>query len=135
MENKFFETEDNSIKGCFGHDGISIPNIPTLDEAFGTFNKGSNCGEDKKTETEFGVITRQMEETYNAKNKDYGSSFDHNLDKWGLVAAAIPLSNKMNRIESLIKNRESMVSTESIEDTLLDMANYAIMTVMWMRKQ
>ena len=40
----------------------------------------------------------------------------------------------MNRIESLTK-KEAQVKDESIKDTLLDMANYAIMTVMWMDKK
>ena len=39
----------------------------------------------------------------------------------------------MNRTKSLIK-KEAQVKDESIKDTLLDMANYAIMTVMWMNK-
>ena len=41
------------------------------------------------------------------------------------------MNDKMERIESLM-NKESLVKDESIKDTLLDMANYAIMTVMWM---
>ena len=39
----------------------------------------------------------------------------------------------MNRIKSLVK-KEAQVKDESIKDTLLDMANYTIMTVMWMNK-
>ena len=40
----------------------------------------------------------------------------------------------MNRIEKL-STSEAQVSGESIKDTLLDMANYAIMTVMWMNNK
>ena len=39
----------------------------------------------------------------------------------------------MNRIESL-SQKKAKVESESIEDTLLDLANYAIMTVIWLRK-
>ena len=69
---------------------------------------------------------------YKDKNEDYGDSFDKSLDKFGLLSSLIRLTDKMNRFEQLIGG-ESKVTSESIDDTLLDMANYAIMTVMWRR--
>ena len=81
----------------------------------------------------FTEITSNMAKTYAAKNHDYGNSFEQSLDKFGLVASVVRLGDKMNRIESLTK-KEAQVKDESIKDTLLDMANYAIMTVMWMNK-
>lgn len=82
----------------------------------------------------FTEITNNMAKTYAAKNHDYGNSFEQSLDKFGLVASVVRLGDKMNRIESLTK-KEAQVKDESIKDTLLDMANYAIMTVMWMDKK
>lgn len=82
----------------------------------------------------FTEITSNMAKTYAAKNHDYGNSFEQSLDKFGLVASVVRLEDKMNRIESLTK-KEAQVKDESIKDTLLDMANYAIMTVMWMDKK
>lgn len=82
---------------------------------------------------EFRNITHNMTQTYSAKNHDYGNSFDISLDKFGLVASVVRIGDKMNRIESLI-SKEARVKDESIKDTLLDMANYCIMTVMWMNK-
>lgn len=82
---------------------------------------------------EFRDITNSMIQTYQAKNQDYGNSFEKTLDRFGLVASIIRLSNKMNRIESL-SQKKAKVESESIEDTLLDLANYAIMTVIWLRK-
>ena len=82
---------------------------------------------------EFRKITHNMTQTYSAKNHDYGNSFDLSLDKFGLVASVVRIGDKMNRIESLI-NKEARVKDESIKDTLLDMANYCIMTVMWINK-
>lgn len=79
----------------------------------------------------FKDLTGKMCETYIRKNHDYGNSFDKSLDKFGLVASAVRIGDKMNRIESLVQEK-AMVQDESIKDTLLDMANYAIMTVMWM---
>lgn len=82
---------------------------------------------------QFMSITNNMAKTYAAKNHDYGNSFEQSLDKFGLVASVVRLGDKMNRIESLTK-KEAQVKDESIKDTLIDMANYAIMTVMWMNK-
>lgn len=79
----------------------------------------------------FLAITDNMFEIYKKKNHDYGNSFDRSLDKFGLTASAIRIGDKVNRFESLV-NKEAQVAGESIRDTLLDMANYAIMTVMWM---
>ena len=81
----------------------------------------------------FTEITNNMAKTYAAKNHDYGNSFDKSLDKFGIVASTVRMGDKMNRIESLT-NKEAKVNDESIKDTLLDLANYAIMTVMWLDK-
>lgn len=78
-------------------------------------------------------ITNSLTKIYQAKNQDYGNSFEKSLYKFGLVASIIRLSDKMNRIESLSQTK-ARVKDESIEDTLLDMANYVIMTVIWLRK-
>lgn len=96
----------------------------------------------------FKNITSKMAETYEKKNHDYGDSFDKSLDKFGLLASVVRMGDKMNRIESLINKSiqnpaypsvsvkdVNLVKDESIKDTLLDLANYAIMTVMWMDNQ
>lgn len=82
----------------------------------------------------FKEIAKGMIETFIRKNHDYGNSFDKSLDKFGLVASIVRMGDKMNRIESLIYT-SAKVKDESIRDTLLDLANYAVMTVMWMDNQ
>ena len=79
-------------------------------------------------------ITTDMAKTYAAKNHDYGNSFEQSCNKFGIIASVVRLGDKMNRIESLVI-KKSEVKDESIKDTLLDMANYAIMTVMWLNTQ
>jgi hypothetical protein len=81
----------------------------------------------------FRDIIEKLYTTYEKKNHDYGNSFDESLDKFGLVASAVRLSDKMNRFTNLI-GKDNKVN-ESITDTLLDAANYCIMTVMWLNKQ
>lgn len=79
-------------------------------------------------------ITTNMAKTYAAKNHDYGNSFEQSCDKFGIIASVVRLGDKMNRIESLV-TKKAEVKDESIKDTLLDLANYAIMTVMWLNQQ
>lgn len=80
-------------------------------------------------------ICEELTRLYSKKNHDYGDSFHVTYVKWGLPMAAIRLGDKMQRFETLIK-AENEVKDESIRDTLIDLANYAIMTVMELdRKQ
>lgn len=73
-----------------------------------------------------------MYETYKMKNADYGNSFDKSCDEFGITAALVRIGDKFNRIKQLTK-QENLVKDESIEDTLLDLANYAIMTMLWFK--
>lgn len=73
-------------------------------------------------------ICERLNNIYKKKNADYGDSFGKSFEKHGLYASVIRLEDKFNRFENLIKN-EAQVQDETIVDTLLDMANYAIMTV------
>lgn len=109
---------------------IETENLELVRDALNTL-KSEDLNDDCKA---FKNITNSMLNTYIAKNHDYGNSFDQSLDKFGLVAAVVRIGDKMNRIESLI-TKEAKVKDESIKDTLLDMANYAIMTTMWMDKK
>ena len=79
-------------------------------------------------------ICNYLTETYESKNKDYGDSFSKQFQEYGLISSAIRLEDKLSRFKNLIKN-EAQVKDESIEDTLLDMANYAILTVMELREE
>jgi hypothetical protein len=83
---------------------------------------------------DFKAIVDKMYDTYKKKNHDYGNSFDQSLDKFGIIASLVRLGDKMNRIESLC-SKQQQVKDESIKDTLLDLANYAVMTLMWLNKQ
>ena len=77
-------------------------------------------------------ITDQMHDTYIKKNHDYGNSFDKSIDELGIVAAVTRMSDKMERLKSLVK-KESEVKDESFTDTVLDLANYAVMTAMYLK--
>ena len=65
---------------------------------------------------------------YRMKNHDYGDSFAKAIDKFGYVSALTRMDDKWNRICNLMMNMETNPKVdESIEDTLLDLANYCLM--------
>lgn len=80
-------------------------------------------------------LCKQIHEVYVQKNAAYGDSFGKSFEDWGIAAAAIRLSDKWNRFVNLAKHPEVDNGDESIADTLTDMANYALMTVMELEKQ
>lgn len=82
----------------------------------------------KKVNT-FEDITIELRNLYDAKNMDYRDSFCQSFEKWGLPMSCIRLGDKLNRLESFAKAADIKVKDESIEDTLKDLANYAIMTL------
>ena len=83
-------------------------------------------------------LATQIAETYRRKNADYGDSFGISVRKYGIIAALTRMSDKWNRLENLILNREKgnvgYVADESVLDTLCDMATYCLMTVMEIEK-
>lgn len=82
----------------------------------------------------FEEITKKMNELYQRKNQDYGNSFDNTLDEFGIVAGLIRINDKVNRLKSIHKSSEVKVNDERIEDTLMDLANYAVMSLQWLTK-
>ena len=74
-------------------------------------------------------ICDQLNETYKKKNEDYGDSFGKSIAKRGITAAMVRMEDKWNRLDNLTLNPENIqVKDESIADTLLDLANYCLIT-------
>lgn len=67
-----------------------------------------------------------MHTTYRNKNSDYGDSFARVREKYP-TAILIRLHDKLNRLETLMTGATQKVSDESIDDTLLDLANYCLL--------
>lgn len=81
-------------------------------------------------------ISQEQLYTYRKKNADYGNAFEKSMDEDGLLVAKIRIGDKIRRIQSLIHNGgEGQVKDERLEDTYLDLANYCVMTILWIRKQ
>lgn len=75
---------------------------------------------------DFAKVVKQMTELYAEKNHDYGNSFDKGMNVIGLPYGVGRLYDKMNRIIELMNN-EAEVKDETMEDTVLDLACYAVM--------
>lgn len=75
----------------------------------------------------------KMGNIFAIKNKKYGNSFEKSLDKYGMIAALTRMSDKFNRIENLILTDDSGTYDESVIDTLIDLANYCVMTAVYMK--
>lgn len=85
----------------------------------------------KDTNFDFNAYTEFMLNTFESKNHDYGNSFEKSLDEDGILVSKIRVGDKVNRFVQLSTNK-GKVGDESIQDTLLDMANYSMMSVMWL---
>ena len=70
-----------------------------------------------------------LHELYINKNHDYGDSVHDTYIKYGLTSFLVRLEDKLNRARTL-SNKEALINDEKINDTLLDMANYAILAIM-----
>lgn len=82
----------------------------------------------------FKEFTDQLAETLLEKNQAYGDSFTKSIDEDGLLVLKIRLGDKFNRISELIKNRKLKENDESLEDTLLDTAGYAILGLKYLEE-
>ena len=87
----------------------------------------------KEDADRFKEITDKMFETFKAKNHDYGSSFSNLFNECGMTYASGHMAEKLERVKSLMKD-EAKVKGESMRDSLLDLANYAILTIMELDK-
>lgn len=74
----------------------------------------------------------ELNTLYVQKNADYGDSFHKTYLEEGMAMPRIRLSDKLERFKKLTRSNEMHIKDESIRDTLIDLANYAIMTVMEM---
>lgn len=89
-------------------------------------------GEDDTTL--FNTILREMSATHTAKNADYGNSFTSLFEECGMTYAYGHLKEKLERIKTLMKSRQQ-VKQESLLDSLYDLANYAVMTIVELKKK
>lgn len=72
----------------------------------------------------------QHEETlYAERNEKYGDSFAKIFQEYGEAVAMIRLEDKLNRAKTLVSMGLKGSDGESLIDTLMDLSNYANMTI------
>ena len=83
--------------------------------------------------TTFCNITKGMCELYAKKNHDYGNAFGEIINEVGTPYGVGKLKEKLKRIETLIKSEAKV--DESIEDSLIDLACYSVMTLSYLKRK
>lgn len=70
------------------------------------------------------------EAIYAERNEKYGDSFSKTYQKRGHVAAIVRMEDKLDRADYLLSHGLMESGGESVIDTLMDLSNYANMTIM-----
>lgn len=78
-------------------------------------------------------ICNYLNDLYAKKNHDYGDSVHDTFLKYGLTSFLVRMEDKLNRARTL-STKDALVNDEKIRDTLLDLANYAIISVIELDK-
>lgn len=121
------EDQAERFSNTLAQAGISSENFSSTHETTKTSAETYN----DQLVREHKELTTYLSSLYELKNKKYGDSFGKSIRKRGLVSAIVRMEDKWNRLDNLATNKEDGSDTdESLQDTLLDLANYCIMTVM-----
>lgn len=76
---------------------------------------------------EYEKIVNETVKLCKRKNADYGSSVQDTYEKFGDISYLVRITDKYNRICSLLQNGKAEVEDESITDTIVDLANYCFL--------
>lgn len=80
-------------------------------------------------------ICEELTTLFERKNHDYGDSFHQTFAEEGWPMVRIRLSDKLHRFKALTRGDSQQVQDESLRDTLMDLANYAILAMMEMDRR
>ena len=84
---------------------------------------------DQNLEVQWAHISKEIFEVFKAKQKDYGPNNIAPLQDRGVLTR---MTDKFMRLHTLYKSGETP-NNESIEDTWIDIADYAIISLMCIR--
>jgi len=80
---------------------------------------------DKRVE-QLKTVQEEALNLFKRKNADYGDAFAQD----GTIGVLIRLGDKINRLKNISKTNITLVETESLRDTLIDLHNYSAMAIM-----
>jgi len=72
------------------------------------------------------LIQSEGLELFKRKNQDYGDAFAN----YGVIGVLVRMGDKISRLQSISTTSVSLVNSESLRDTLIDLHNYAAMAIM-----
>ena len=72
------------------------------------------------------AVQSEALELFSKKNADYGDAFA----TYGPIGVIVRMGDKINRLVSINQNGVTLVDSESVRDTLIDLHNYAAMAIM-----
>jgi hypothetical protein len=78
------------------------------------------------TPKNFRQIQDEAFELFKQKNQDYGDGFKN----YGAIGVLVRMGDKINRLHNITNTSISLVKTESLRDTLIDLHNYTAMAIM-----
>ena len=71
-------------------------------------------------------IQKEGLELFKKKNADYGDAFSN----YGVIGVLVRMGDKISRLQSITTKQISLINTESLRDTLIDLHNYSAMAIM-----
>ena len=71
-------------------------------------------------------VQKEGLELFRKKNQDYGDAFAN----YGAIGILVRMGDKISRLQSISSKNISLINTESLRDTLIDLHNYAAMAIM-----
>lgn len=80
----------------------------------------------KTFDEHYNLILKNMRETFEKKNHDYGDSTQKLYEQFN-ESYFIRIADKFNRINTLLTNNDDPKVDEKLEDTILDLANYCVL--------
>jgi len=81
----------------------------------------------------FDDVLRRMADIHKAKNSDYGASYNLAPQLLGIpahVGILVRMSDKLARACKLAQGQAAQVKDEALADTLMDLANYAVLAIL-----
>lgn len=90
-----------------------------------------------ETENKINGICNELAKVLKEKNKKYGDSFSKTADEYGNAVLLLRIQDKLNRLKQLLifKEDDCSNSDESVEDTFLDLAGYAVLSKIYLENK
>jgi hypothetical protein len=72
------------------------------------------------------LVQKEGLELFKKKNADYNDAFA----KYGAIGILVRMGDKISRVQSITTKQITLINSESLRDTLIDLHNYSAMAIM-----